>query len=89
MITIENAQTDEATSLDYALHLIASRPRVDGRGLGRDGDPDDTATCLGTYATRDEAHRAGRAYLREHPGAWLQVQDVGCYEDGEDVEARS
>jgi len=81
MATIENSQTDEATSRDYVLHLIASAPS----GGDRHVNPDDTAQILGEYETREAAHRAGRAYLRQNPAAWVQVQAPG--EDGEDVEA--
>jgi hypothetical protein len=80
MTTIENSQTDAATSRDYVLHLIASAPS----GGDIHVNPDETACVLGEYETREAAHRAGRAYLRQHPTAWLQVQGVG---DGEDVEA--
>lgn len=77
MTTIENSQTDAATSLDYTLSLIASAPSDGDRHV----NPDDTACDLGTYATRDEAHRAGRAYLRAHPASWLQVAGVGSIDD--------
>lgn len=75
--TIEDSQTEEAVSRDYALHLVASAPSHGDRHV----DPDATACELGSYASRDEAHRAGRAYLREHAGAWLQVSGVGSIDD--------
>jgi hypothetical protein len=81
MTTIENSKTDEATSRVYVLHLIASKPSQGDVHV----NPDATAQILGEYATRDEAHRAGRRYLRDNPSAWVQVQLPG--EDGEDVSA--
>jgi len=61
------------------LHLIASAPSHGDRHV----DPDATARTLGTYGDATEARSAGRAYLREHPTAWLQIDDGqgGAVED--------
>lgn len=58
------------------LHLIAS--------AGHHGDPDDTARCLGVYASERDAIRAGVGYLLDvDPGAWVQV--CATYGQGRDV----
>lgn len=64
------------------LHLIASAPSHGDRHV----DPDTTARLLGEHETRAAALDAGRDYLREHPTAWLQVDD-GQGGDVEDVAA--
>ena len=61
------------------LHLVASAPSAGDRHV----DPDATARILGTYANAFEARSAGRACLRQNPGAWLQIDDGqgGAVED--------
>ena len=61
------------------LHLIASTPSDGDRHV----NPDATAKILGTYEDAFEARSAGRAYLRQRPAAWLQIDDGqgGAVED--------
>lgn len=53
------------------LHLIASAPSHGDRHV----DLDAAARPLGEHPSRDAALRAGRDYLKEHPGSWLQIDD--------------
>jgi hypothetical protein len=59
-----------AAATTVELHLIASAPSHSDRHM----NPDATARLLGTYPNAFEARSAGRAYLRQHDGAWLQIQ---------------
>jgi hypothetical protein len=63
------------------LHLIATHPSHGDQH----GDPVDPRE-LSIHDTRDEALRAGRRYLSEHPKAWLQLDD-GKGGSVEDVKA--
>lgn len=56
------------------LHLIASTPSHGDRHVNADA----TARILGTWEndeSRVDARSAGRAYLRQNPSAWLQIDD--------------
>ena len=53
------------------LRLIASTPSHGNRHV----DPDATARILGTHPNDFESRSAGRAYLRQNPAAWLQIED--------------
>jgi hypothetical protein len=68
--------------VSYILHLIATQPSHGDAHV----DPVSPRT-LGTYDTESAAQRAGRAYLSEHPSAWLQTQDSDAREGARDVEA--
>ena len=57
---------------EYCLHLIASTPSHGATHV----DPDSTACLLGTYTSKSEARWAGRAYLAQHPAAWVQTQNT-------------
>lgn len=70
---IEPASTEQTSEL----HLIAEHPSHGDRHC----DPVNPR-LLGRYDSRDEAHRAGRAYLSAHPEAWLQT----CGANGDGVE---
>lgn len=59
------------------LHLIASTSSDGDRHV----NPDATPRPLGSYATSSEARSAGRAYLRQHPSAWVQTQTGDQIED--------
>jgi hypothetical protein len=80
----DETRTEEMTmtSRGFSLHLIASEPSNGDSHV----NPDATACELGQYETREAARHAGREYMRNHPRAWVQVQDVANRENGEDVE---
>ncbi len=60
------------------LHLIAETPSHGDRHV----DPVNPRE-LSRHTTREEARAAGRAYLRQHPAAWVQIDDGqgGAVED--------
>ena len=61
------------------LHLIATHPSH----VDLHVDPVNPRV-LGVYVNESAALVAGRYYLREHPGAWLQIQ--GEHGSGQDVD---
>lgn len=66
-----------AINRDFTLHLVASEPGIGGQHLY----PDSSAHDLGEYEAKEEAIAIGRAYLSEHPEAWLQVRGRGAVDN--------